>query len=174
MAYVGQCASKYNHISRNLIRLLLSLQLHKRCCGPVQKLNIIVQLKNMLRNMFSQQCHKVFIVHAAGPQQCRGITERLKTDQNYVCPRCKGNPDNKVHVANILAPRTLLSGMVQSIDGRTVTEVNVNVTMLDVESTSWYLSDMLSSAGYCDSAIVLLLDGLWPGEVHETLACPNH
>ena len=61
-----------------------------------------------------------------------GITKRLRADPNYVGPRCKGQA--------------------QPIYGRTVTEVNVNDTMLN-EATFCYLGDMLSSGKGWDSAI---------------------
>ena len=62
-----------------------------------------------------------------------GIIKRLVSNENYVCPRCKGES--------------------WPIDGRTVTEVDVDSTMLDVEDTFCYLGDMLCSSGDCDSAI---------------------
>ena len=65
------------------------------------------------------------------PQRCSGITKRL--DPNYNCLRCKGES--------------------RPIDGRTVTEVDVDSTMLDVEATFCYLGDMLCSCRGCDSAI---------------------
>ena len=71
-----------------------------------------------------------------------GITERLVADLNYVCPRF----DNKAW----------------SIDFRTLIEVDIDCTMLDVEATFCYLGDMLCSGGGCESAVAL--DGVWPGE----------
>ena len=64
------------------------------------------------------------------PKKCSGIAKRLVADSNYVCHRC-----------------------LRPIDGRTVTEVGVDGTMLDGEATFCYLGDMLGSGGGCDSAI---------------------
>ena len=67
-----------------------------------------------------------------GHKTCSGITKWLFEDPNYICPRSKGE--------------------FWPIDGRTVTEVDVDGTMLDVEATFYYLGDMLCSGGDCDSA----------------------
>ena len=64
---------------------------------------------------------------------CSGITKRLFEDPNYICPRCKGEA--------------------RPIDGRTVTEVDVDGTMLEMEATFCYLGYMLCSSEGCDSAI---------------------
>ena len=64
---------------------------------------------------------------------CSGITKRLLADPNNVCDRCDGEA--------------------RPIYGSTVTEVDVDSTMLDVEATFCYLGDMLCSGGDCDSAI---------------------
>ena len=69
-------------------------------------------------------------------KKCSGITKWLVTDPNYVCPRC-----------NVKA---------LPIDSRTVTEVDVNSTMFDVEATFCYLGDMLCSGWGCDSAITAI------------------
>ena len=63
-------------------------------------------------------------------KMCSGITKQ----PNYICPQCKGE-----------------SGW--PIDAQTMTEVDVNGTMLDVEATFCYLGDILCSGGGCDSAI---------------------
>ena len=65
-------------------------------------------------------------------KKCSGITKWLVKDPNYICPRCKGKS--------------------RLINGRTVTEVDVDGTMLDVEATVCYLGDMLCSGDGCDSA----------------------
>ena len=62
-----------------------------------------------------------------------GITKWLVEDPNYICPRCKGES--------------------WSIDSQTVTEVDVDGTMIGVEATFCYLGDMLCSSGGCDSAV---------------------
>ena len=62
--------------------------------------------------------------------QRSGITKRLAADSSYVCHRCKGEA--------------------RPINGRAVTEVDVDGTMLDVEATFCYLKDNLCSG---DSAI---------------------
>ena len=64
---------------------------------------------------------------------CSGITKWLVEDLNYICPRCKGGP--------------------RSIDDRTVTEVDVDGTMIDFEATFYNLGDILCSGGGCCSAI---------------------
>ena len=61
------------------------------------------------------------------------IKIKLVADPNYICPRCKDES--------------------WPIDGRIMTEVDVDGTMLDVEATFCYLGDMLCSGGGCDSAI---------------------
>ena len=80
-----------------------------------------------------------------------GITKRLVADSNYVCLRCKGGS--------------------QPIDGRTMTEVDVDGCMLDVEATFCYISGMLCAGG---AVTVPLLPHVWPGEVQGTSASPNH
>ena len=66
-------------------------------------------------------------------KKCSGITERLVTDPNYACRKCNGEA--------------------QPIDGKTVTEVDVDGIMPDVEPTFCYLGDMLCPSGSWDSAI---------------------
>ena len=63
-------------------------------------------------------------------KKCSGITKWLVANSNYVCLKCKGEA--------------------QPINGRTVTEVDFDGTMLDVEATFWNLGDILCSG---DSAI---------------------
>ena len=65
---------------------------------------------------------------------CSGITRRLVEDPNYICPRCKGES--------------------RPIDGRTVTEV-------DVDGHVWCGSHFLLPWRY---AVPLLPDAVWPGE----------
>ena len=66
-------------------------------------------------------------------KMCSGITKWLVKDPNYICPERKGES--------------------RPIYGRSVTELYVDVTMLDVEAIFCYLGDMLCSSGDCDSAI---------------------
>ena len=54
-------------------------------------------------------------------------------DRNYIYPRCKGRS--------------------QPIEDRTMTQVGVDDTKLDVEATFCYLGEMLCSGKGCDSAI---------------------
>ena len=85
----------------------------------------------------SIQCSQCMLwVH----QKCSGL-KRVVADPNYVCRRCKGEA--------------------RPIDGRTVTEVDINGTMLDVEATFCYLGDMLCSGGGCDSAIAARCCAAW-------------
>ena len=65
--------------------------------------------------------------------KCSGIIRRLVLDEKYVCPRCKSES--------------------RPIDGRTVTEVHVDGTMLYVVTTFCYLGDMLCCGGSCASVI---------------------
>ena len=65
-------------------------------------------------------------------KRCSGIQGRIVANQYYVCPRCRARP----------------------IDGRTVTKVDVDGTLLDVEASFCYLVDMLSAGGGCSLAII--------------------
>ena len=78
-------------------------------------------------------------------KRCSGITGRLVNVWNYVhlCLRCKGES--------------------RPIDGRPMTQVDVESTKLDVEDTFCYLGDMLCSGGGCES-VPLPPDAAWPGE----------
>ena len=64
---------------------------------------------------------------------CNVITKWLVENPSYICPRCKAE-------SRLTA-------------GQTVTEVDVDGTMLDVDTTFCYLGDMLCSGGGCDSDI---------------------
>ena len=66
-------------------------------------------------------------------KRCSSMTKQLVADPNYVCPRC--------------------NGMARLIDDRTVTQININSTMLDVETTFNCIGNMLCSGGGWDSAI---------------------
>ena len=62
------------------------------------------------------------------------IIKLLMADTNYICLVRDGN--------------------VRPIDGRSVTEVDIDGTMLDVEATFCYLGDMLCCRGGSDSIVV--------------------
>ena len=62
-----------------------------------------------------------------------GVTKWLVEDPNYICPRCKGES--------------------QPIDGRTVTGVDVDGIMLDMEAAFCCRGAMLYSGGCCDNSI---------------------
>ena len=74
-------------------------------------------------------------------KKCSGISGRLMADPDCVCPRCHG--------------------VARPIDGRPVSQVDVDGTTLDVESTFCYLGDMLSAGGGCDSAIAARCCAAW-------------
>ena len=80
---------------------------------------------------------------------CSGISKRLVEDPNHICPRCKGES--------------------RSIDGRTVTEVDADGAMLDVEVSYCYLGDILCSGGGCESAIVARCCVAW-GKLRKLLS----
>ena len=60
-------------------------------------------------------------------KRCSGIQGRIVANPNYVCPRWRGQT--------------------RPIDGRTVTQEDVDGTLLDVEASFCYLGDMLSTGG---------------------------
>ena len=66
-------------------------------------------------------------------KKCSGIVGRLTADPEYVCPRCR----NKA----------------RPIDGRPITQVDIDGTTLDVEASFCYLGDMLCAGGGCERAI---------------------
>ena len=61
-------------------------------------------------------------------KKCSGINGRLNVTPDYVCPRCLDQA--------------------RPIDGRPITQVEVDGTLLNVEASFCYLGDMLS-AGPC-------------------------
>jgi len=65
----------------------------------------------------------------------------LLLNPNYVCPRC--------------------CGQTRSIDGRPVTQVDEDGTLLDVEASFCYLGDMCSAGGGCSLAIVTRCCTAW-------------
>ena len=94
-------------------------------------------------------CRSKLWVH----KRCSGITDWLAIDPNDVYPRCnrKARP----------------------IDGRPMTQVDVHVTMLDVDATFCYQGEMLCSGRGCESAINARCC-VACGKVQETIACPHH
>ena len=62
-------------------------------------------------------------------KKCSGVRGRLAEDPDYVCPRC--------------------CDQARPIDNRPVTQVDVDGTLLDVESNFCYLGDMLCAGGGC-------------------------
>ena len=66
-------------------------------------------------------------------KRCSGIKGRIAADPNYICPRCRDSA--------------------RPIDGRPISQVDVDGTLLDVDATFCYVGDMLSAAGGCDNAI---------------------
>ena len=74
-------------------------------------------------------------------KKCSGITRPLVADPDYVCPRCRGEA--------------------RPIDGRSITHVDIDGTMLDVEATFCYLGDMLSAGGGCGTAIAARCCAAW-------------
>ena len=88
--------------------------------------------------MNSIQCSQcIYWVH----KKCSGVRGRLAEDPDYVCPRC--------------------CDQAQPIDNRPVTQVDVDETLLDVESNFCYLGDMLCAGGGCKLAIVTRCSTAW-------------
>ena len=95
---------------------------------PATKFPCAVCLKGVRENSIEcSQCKHW--VH----KRCSGVKGRLVSDPDFVCQRCQG--------------------LARPIDGRPVTQVEVDGTNLDVEPTFCYLGDMLDAGGGCDSAI---------------------
>ena len=81
-----------------------------------------------VNSILCSQCNKW--VH----KKCSGIAGSLpNNDPAYVCPRC--------------------TGLARPIDGRPVTEVDVDGTLLEAVDKFCYLGDMLDAGGGCDTAI---------------------
>ena len=74
-------------------------------------------------------------------KRCSGISGRLVANPDYICPRCRG--------------------MSRPIDGRPITEVEVDGTLLDVEASFCYLGDMLDAGGGCSLAITTRCCTAW-------------
>ena len=71
-------------------------------------------------------------------KKCSVIKGRLNVNPDYVCPRCL----DQAH----------------PIDGRPVTQVDVDGTLLDVEASFCYLGDMLCAGGGCALAIATRIE----------------
>ena len=67
-------------------------------------------------------------------KKCSGIRGKLMHDPGYTCPRCLGHA--------------------RPIDGRPVSQVEVDGSLLDVEASFCYLGDMLCAGGGCRLAII--------------------
>ena len=74
-------------------------------------------------------------------KKCSGIKGRLTANPDYVCPRCLDQA--------------------RPIDGRPVTQVDVDGTLLDVEASFCYLGDMLCAGGGCALAIITRCCTAW-------------
>ena len=74
-------------------------------------------------------------------KKCSGIRGRLSTDPEFICPRCQGRA--------------------RPIDGRPVTGIPVDNSLLDVESEFCYLGDVLSAEGGCLQAIIARCSAAW-------------
>ena len=86
----------------------------------------------------SIQCSQcMYWVH----KKCSGVRGRLAEDPDYICPRC--------------------CDQARPIDNRPVTQVDVDGTLLDVESNFCYLGDMLCAGGGCKLAIVTRCNTAW-------------
>ena len=66
-------------------------------------------------------------------KKCSSITGCLKADPSFVCLHCQGPA--------------------RPIDGRLVTQVNMNGTMLNIKATFCYLGNMHNIGGSCNTAI---------------------
>ena len=72
---------------------------------------------------------------------CSDIKGRLNATPDYVCPRCLDQA--------------------RPIDGRPITQVEVDGRLLDVEASFCYLGDMLSAGGGCTLAIATRCSTAW-------------
>ena len=74
-------------------------------------------------------------------KKCSGIQGHLSADPEFVCSRCRGTA--------------------RPIDGRPVSGIPVDNTMLELESEFCYLGDMLSANGGCMQAIIARCNAAW-------------
>ena len=94
------------------------------------------------RNLASTPVLSVVVVSATTLWSARSLS--CESTKGAVASLSDGGP-------NYVRPRC--NHKAQSIDGRTVTWVDDDKTMIDVEATLCYLGNMLCSHGSCDSAI---------------------
>ena len=73
--------------------------------------------------------------------KCSGIKGRLNVNPDYVCPRCLDQA--------------------RPIDGRPITQVEVDGTLLDVDASFCYLGDTLCAGGGCALAITARCSTAW-------------
>ena len=99
-----------------------------------------VPLRNM-QEMMPFQLHCLFSVKLWVHKKCGDIKGRLIADPGYVCRRCRCEA--------------------RPIDGRPITSVSVDRTLLDVVPTFRYLGDMLSAGGGWDLAINVKCQTAW-------------
>jgi hypothetical protein len=76
-----------------------------------------------------------------GHKTCSDVGGRLVANPDYICPRC--------------------CGKARPIDGRRVTEVDVDGTLLNDEANFYYLGDMLCAGGGCTLAIAARCCTAW-------------
>ena len=74
-------------------------------------------------------------------KKCSGIKGRLNVTPDYVCPRCLDQA--------------------RPIDGRPITQVEEDGTLLEVKASFCYLGDMLSAGGGCTLAITTRCSSAW-------------
>jgi len=129
--------------------LWLVFKVQAACCLP-QLLGHPQQMKNKIRIKSCQVCQngvgasnaiKCLKCTHRVHKRCSGIQGRIVANPNYVCPRCRGQA----------CP----------IDGKTVKQVHVDGTLLDVEASFCYLGDMLSAGGSCSLAIITRCCTAW-------------
>ena len=85
-------------------------------------------------------------------KKCCGIKGRLNVTPDYVYPRCLDQA--------------------RPIDGRPITQVEVDGTLLDVEANFCYFGDMLSAGGGCALAIATRCSTAW-GKFRKLLPIPT-
>ena len=74
-------------------------------------------------------------------KKCSGVRGKLAEDPDYICPRC--------------------CGQARQIGNIPIMQVDVDGTLLDVESYFCYLGDMLCAGGGCKLAIVTRCSTAW-------------
>ena len=102
---------------------------------PVLSPALSVEVDKAANSISCSQC-KLW-VH----KKCSGIKGRLNVSFDYVCPRCLEQT--------------------RPIDGRPITEVEVDGRLLDMEASFCYLGDMLSTGRGCALAIATRCSTAW-------------